>query len=658
MTRFRRIQRYQAPFLFAVSLFISNATASSKDFKITREAGSFESQLRGIVQEINAVSGKAPITIRIEEGYYGISRTIELTGSRHPIIISGTKSKTSIISGSIEVDGWMVMPNGLWRSQVPNDLKNGYIPDQLFVNGERMTRARIPNDGFFVLADGFKEDAYHGAVLKSEDIEAVSKIAKTDNPILTIFRKWTVSKRFLYKTNPSKKALLFAGSDFPSYNPLASGNGIVIENTLNGIDTPGEWCVDKEGFIYYKPKEGERIESTKFRIPIVETLFKIKSSDGMDGGISFINVVFEHTTYQMPSGGLEFGQAASRMSAAIEVDDIINFTLKDCEVRNLANNGIWLRQHCTESSIIRSFFHDLGASAIKIGTVNQVEPDKLTKHIIVDNSIIHNYGVLMENAVGIILFNASDCLILHNDIHCGNYTGISLGWVWGYGNSPSKRNEVSYNRITRIGTQRLNDLAGIYTLGKSEGTYIHHNVISDVYSGDYRGWGIYADEGTTGITVEKNLVERTTSGGFHQHYGSENVVVNNIFAWGERSQFTLTNAKEDNPLSLEKNVFIMNKGSLFSGGGVNSDRFVVGNNCYWTVSNDLPLVNGKDVKTWIIERDSTSLFQDPVFRDTVSGDYRIGNKSVTTKIGFEEFDYSRAGVYGKRKWRKLAQSLR
>ena len=102
----------------------------------------------------------------------------------------------------------------------------------------------------------------------------------------------------------------------------------------------------------------------------------------------------------------------------------------------------------------------------------------------------------------------------------------------------------------------------------------------------------------------------------------------------------------------------MNKGSLLSGGGVNSDSFMIGNNCYWTVSSDLPLISGKDVQSWIVQRDSTSLFQDPAFIDPANGDYRIGNKSLTKRIGFEEFDYSKAGVYGRRKWRKLALSLR
>lgn len=648
------LHRFHYLTLVLLTFIFDSTLCYAKEYNIVTNKEPFELQLKRILEEANILPEYEDIIIHVASGYYEITKTVELKTTTHRIIIEGHKDEPTIIAGSVLVKGWIVLENGLWMAHVPDLGKKDYILDQLYVNGQRATRSRTPNDGTFIVRETTFGVERWGAILCEKEDTDFKWGCDKDIPIISIFRKWAVSKRYLKEKKG--EVLYFSGKAFNKNNPLTKGNGVVVENTKADIDMPGEWCVDKNGDIYYLPRDGETIKNTEFRIPIIEKLFYVHGGKNSKQGVAFKNMVFEHTSYQLPQEGSEYDQAASGMSAAIEVDNITNFTFEDCEVRNIANNGLWLRYNCKKSKVERNNFHDLGAGAIKISSSSRI-PEHWASHITVANNIINHYGQLMESAVGIILFNASDCIINHNDIHYGNYTGISLGWTWGYEDSPSKRNVVAYNRISHIGDGRLNDLGGVYTLGKSEGTHIHHNVIHDITSGDFRGWGIYADEGTSGVLIDNNIVYRTKSGGFHQNYGEGNSVKNNIFAWGELSQIAVTSAMGAKPLTVKNNIFIMENGMLMTGEGIENNNFDVGKNCYWSTTIDQPYVGKKKLHSWIAQKDTTSIIEDPKFVNPKNGDFRIRNMALCKKIDFVPIDCSKAGVYGKRKRKTLANNI-
>lgn len=336
----------------------------------------------------------------------------------------------------------------------------------------------------------------------------------------------------------------------------------------------------------------------------------------------------------------------------IQADHAEAISLTDCEIAHTGLYGVWFRDDCSGCRVEKSYLHDLGAGGIRIGALQEGQQ---TSGNAVENCIIRDAGKVFPCAVGVLIGFSGDNTILHNEISYMPYTGVSVGWRWGYAASEAKRNHVEFNHIHDIGNGLLSDMGGIYTLGPSEGSVLRGNCIHDILSYDYGGWGLYNDEGSTGMLLEDNLVYRTTSGGYHEHYGKENIIRNNIFAFARDQQLQFTRPESHVSFHFTNNIVLWEKGPLWTGGSQGKGNYEVDRNILWPAGGGDIVSYGQGFADWQKSgKDVNSLVADPLFVDPTHGDFHFKDSSVAAKIGFKPFDVTAAGVTGDEAWRKLA----
>ncbi|MCL4692940.1 MAG: right-handed parallel beta-helix repeat-containing protein, partial [Candidatus Hydrogenedentes bacterium] len=178
------------------------------------------------------------------------------------------------------------------------------------------------------------------------------------------------------------------------------------------------------------------------------------------------------------------------------------------------------------------------------------------------------------------------------------------------------------------------------------------NVIHDVWSHPrlYGGWGLYTDEGSSEILLANNLVYNVRTGTFHQHYGRDNRVVNNILAFSATPQIVRSREEEHNSFFFANNIVYFNNGSLL-GSTWKNGNWTADGNVYWDTSGQEIEFAGRSWEEWqAAGYDEHSIIADPLFVDAERGDFRLQEGSPALGVGFVPFDFSKAGLYGDPEW--------
>ena len=459
--------------------------------------------------------------------------------------------------------------------------------------------------------------------------------------------------------------------DFEEHQPTL----FCLENVRSGFDTPGEWFYDVTAErIRYRPLPGEMLAELFCIAPLAGLTSVLRLEGDPEKGafitdMTFSGIVFSHTRTDgdvRPDGFVQQYQyqAAVKAGSAIFGKNVQRVVFENCCVSQVDNYGLWLGEGCVSNRIVGCMFDDLGAGGVWIGdgrqncyrTGRENEPEGVrvpygepstqafhpSAFIVIEDCEISCAGRVNPEACGVVLANVSDSSVTHCDIHDLYYTGVSVGWTWGYGGSFAQRNTIAFNRIYDIGKHVMADMGGVYTLGTSFGTCVSNNVIHSIDSISYGGWGLYNDEGSEGIVMENNLVYDTTDASYHQHYGRNNVVRNNIFVGARKCQLAVTRPEPHLSVTFERNIVAWD----YDGPAYREPMWMRGlvdgtarvnwtNNLFWCLSGPT-----------VVNAPHPVIAADPCFVDAARHKYQLENDSPAFRFGFSMWDVSKSGRRG------------
>ena len=241
---------------------------------------------RDAVRELKAAQEglTEPVIVMVRGGRYYLESTFDLTAAdsgtaEAPVTYTAYPDEIPVISGGRRITGWEPHAGKIVKCRLPETKGGAWRFRQLLVNGQRQVRARYPNpdpednrwNGRWAVseADDGARAASNPYIVWKEPGAFPRDWAKPSQGELFLMPcepLWGDSCMIRIKSIDRDKGiirLVHGMRDFdtnPIYYPREKRRPercqFVVENLLEELDRPGEWCLDGEdGVVYFWPPD-------------------------------------------------------------------------------------------------------------------------------------------------------------------------------------------------------------------------------------------------------------------------------------------------------------------------------------------------------------------------------------------------------------------
>lgn len=618
-------------------------------------------------------------------------------------VVAADPDRPPVLRGSVRITGWSpVRVNGVAAFAAP--APRG-AARRLYVAGVAAERPRHPRDGFLRIeeqegldpAGSFVGTLFNGASAFRYGEGDVPELRQARAVEVVVPHYWVQERMPIIAIDRESRTII---SSLRSIFALRDDAAALfaryyLDNVAERFgEVAGEWYLDADGtlvgasgpHVLYLPQEGEEITALDVRMPVAEAFITLDGTaeapvrEVRFEGIRFAEADFAEVPAAVPPFGVREDpqlpssqryaadvQAASTVPAALRFAHARSCAIVGGAIERVGGYGVSLGPGSRGTLISGVAFRDLGAGAVRSGGGTDVFGADFNRDNEVSDCVIERGGQVYPNAVAVLFQHGSHNVIAHNEIRDFLYTGVSVGWTWDYLYSPSEGNIIESNHIHDLGKGLLNDMGGVYLLGIAPGTVVRGNHIHDVECANYGGWGIYLDEGSSHVVIEQNVVHDVSSQAYHQHYGREVMIRDNVWAFGRNGQVSITRPEEHVSFTFIRNIVVGDGMPAFVGYpdhrdirhfGIDSDL-----NLFWDENPidgaaraanaaretqpdgrvGFEIVERLDDEWAALGHDRHSLTADPQFVDVAARDLRVRPGSPVEALGIRVPDVRAAG---------------
>ncbi len=691
--------------LLASELFVSPQGNDSNPGTLEQPFQSIE-KARNTIRKLIRSGIDEDIYVFLRGGLYTLDRTLVLgiqdsPGERYSVTYQAYGEEVPVLSSGKPIRDWKILKEGVdglpqaakgkvWEAGLPESLE-GF--KTLFDGNRRLRRARsdefrMPQNKDITMADSrnvyFNKDRIHLRMVpftdEIRDWKNLDDIEIFFNPV-----PWNLNCIQLESVDMDNRVayLAFEANAMPFSNPKHSVAW--VENVIDYLDEPGEWCVNTlEGKIYYWPEGG--MPSEDIVAPQLMEYIRVEGDIRYDlptdipvKNIHFKGLTFTHgdrsVWYNNRKGWgiqhdwdtFDYGNAMLRFRGAEQC------SVEACRFTNSGGSAIRLDLHAQNITIRNNYIDHVGHMGILLCGYGPGTKD-VNKNNLITNNLIHHCGEVIWHGHAIFVWQSGHNLITHNYIHdvprkaigiCGvrcqilmkpdiDFDEASRTIRWHEIEAsidstllPQDRylpylharyNRVEYNRAERT-LLKLNDGSSINISGAGTGNMIRYN-----YLYACKG-GIRMDDWQNGTTIKSNIIYK--SGGII-HKGVNRVENNMLINCPRAFHFRAYPQQTFIPKSdIRRNIiystsdeFIPN--SVFKWGKMLVHKagdkpipyeYNMDYNIYWFpgAEEDLAQKRANGIE-------AHGLVMDPGFADLDKQDFHIKNKKMIEAVGFEEFD--------------------